>query len=152
MITILFPRTRDYITKYKNQMKNMIQTITDELCLIVKRFQKGLQRNSKIYLQLMLGFEKTIELDDHIFTLFSLINKYIKKGNYSCNCLFCFQEAYDSIGWNSLQAKLERFDIKGKFLNVTTFPYNLTGRRFMFHDRHVLTLFNPSLGLKKAII
>ena len=44
------------------------------------------------------GFRKDCGTSDHIFTLSSLINTYIKKGKYLYTCFVDFQKAYDSVG------------------------------------------------------
>ena len=53
------------------------------------------------------GFRKDHRTSDHLFTLFGLINKYIKTGKYLYKCLIDFQKAYDSIRQDSLKQKLE---------------------------------------------
>ena len=84
------------------------------------------------------GFRKDHRTSDHIFTLFSLINKYIKKGKYLCTFLIDFQKAYDSIRRDSLKHKLEQLRIKGKFLDITTSIYSSTNVS-LFYTSYVST-------------
>ena len=70
------------------------------------------------------GFWKDHRTSDHIFTLFSLINKYTKKGKYLYACFVDFQKAYDSIKRDGLKRKLEQLGIKGDFLDIITSIYN----------------------------
>ena len=97
----------------------------------------GKRFNAILYNWLQNAFQKNIVLSpaqaqfrkyhrtsDHIFTLFSLINKYIKKGKYLYNCFVDFQKAYDSIRRDSLKHKLEQLGIKGNFLDVITSIYS----------------------------
>ena len=90
-----------------------------------------------------LGFWKDHRTSDHIFTLFSLINKYIKKGKYSYACFVDFQKVYYSIRRESLKSKLEQLGIKGDFLDIITSIYNCL-------TTIVSTPFSASLGHKQG--
>ena len=92
----------------------------------------------KISLYHQAGFRKDHRTSDHIFTLFSLINKYIKKGKYLCTFLIDFQKACDSIRRDSLKHKLEQLGIKGKFLDIATSIYSST-KISLFYTSYVST-------------
>ena len=89
------------------------------------RLQNELQKNI-VLSPAQAGFQKDHRTSDHFFTLFSLINKYIKKGKYLYTCFVDFQKAYDSIRRDSLKHKLEQLGIKGNFLDIITSIYSST--------------------------
>ena len=94
------------------------------------------------------GFRKDHRTSDHIFTLFSLINKYIKKEKYLYTCFVDFQKAYDSIRRDSLKHKLEQLGIKGNFLDIITSIYGST-KVSLSYNSSVSTTFITSIGLKQ---
>ena len=97
------------------------------------------------------GFRKGHRLSDQIFTLFSLMNKYIKTGKYLYKCLIDFQKAYDSIRRDSLKHKLQQLGIKGKFLDIITSIYSST-KVSLSYNSYVSTPFSTSIGLKQGDI
>ena len=90
------------------------------------------------------GFRKDHRTSDHIFTLFSLINKYIKKGKYLYTCFVDFQKAYDSKRRDSLKHK-------GKFLDIITSIYSST-KVSLSYTNYVSTPFSTAIGLKQGDI
>ena len=75
-------------------------------------------QNANILSPAQVGFCKDHRTSDHIFTLFSLVKKYVTKGKYLYNCFVDFQKAYDSIRRDGLKDKLEKIGINGKFLDI----------------------------------
>ena len=61
------------------------------------------------------GFRKDHRTSYHIFTLFSLIKRYVTKSKYLYTCVVYFQKAYDSILRDGFKDKLEKIGINGKF-------------------------------------
>ena len=74
--------------------------------------------NANILSPAQAGFRKDHRTSDHIFTLFSLIKKYVTKGKYLYTCFVDFQKAYDSIRRDGIKDKLEKIDINGKYLHI----------------------------------
>ena len=97
------------------------------------------------------GFRKDHRTSDHIFTLFTLINKYIKKVKYLYTCFVDFQKAYDTINRNSLRHKLEKFGICGKFLKIITSIYQST-KVSLSYNQKISAPFDTSIGLKQGDI
>ena len=116
--------TEDDTDNYRpKQLQRMTQTTTWSNCLgklfntiLYNRLQNEIQKNI-VLSPAQAGFQKDHRTSDHIFTLFSLISKYIKKGKYLYTCFVDFQKAYDLIRQDSLKHKLEQLGIKGKFLD-----------------------------------
>ena len=75
-------------------------------------------QNANILSPAQVGFCKDHRTLDHIFTLFSLVKKYVTKGKYLYTCFVDFQKAYDSIRRDGLKDKLEKIGINGKFLDI----------------------------------
>ena len=92
------------------------------------------------------GFRKDHRTSEDIFTLFGLINKYIKTGKYLHKCLIDFQKAYDSTRRDSLKHKLERILIEGNSLDIITSQYSST-KVLLSYSSYVSTPFSTSIGL-----
>ena len=74
---------------------------------------------SNLINQGQIRFKKSSRTTDHLFTLESLINKYVydnKKKLYTC--FVDFKKAFDSIWHKGLFNKLEINNINGKFLDL----------------------------------
>ena len=118
--------------------------------ILYNRLQKEL-RNNKVLSSAQAGFRKDHRTSGHIFTLFSLINKYLKKGKYLYTCFVDFHKAFDTINRDKLKFKFETFGIKGKFLDIITSMYNST-KVSLSYNRNVSTPFSTTLGLKQGDI
>ena len=118
--------------------------------ILYNRLQNEIQKNI-VLSPAQAGFRKDHRTSDHIFTLFSLINKYIKKGKYLYTCFVDFQKAYDSIRRDSLKHKLEQILIEGNFLDIITSQYSST-KVLLSYNSYVSTPFSTSIGLKQGDI
>ena len=105
--------------------------------ILYNRLQNELQKILFYPLPKQAGFRKDHRTSDRIFTLFSLINKYIEKGKYLYTCFVDFQKAYDSIRRDSLKHKLEQLGIKGNYLATITSIYSSTKVSFQLHSVHL---------------
>ena len=66
-----------------------------------------------------IGFKKFSRTCDHVFTLKSLVNKYVYDNKSKLyTCFVDFKKAFDSICHNGLFYKLELNNINGKFLDL----------------------------------
>ena len=75
-----------------------------------------------------IGFERGSRASDHIFTLKTLVNKYVvdRRGQKLYTCFVDFQKAFDSVWHEALFRKLENKGINGQFLNVIKNIYQQT--------------------------
>ena len=75
-----------------------------------------------------IGFEKNSRASDHIFTLKSVVNKYVvdQKGKKLYTCFVDFQKAFDSVWHEALFRKLENKGINGNFLDIIRNIYSST--------------------------
>ena len=76
--------------------------------ILYKRLQNELQKNV-ILSPAQAGFRKDHRTSSHIFTLFTLINKYIKKGKYLYTCFVGFQKALHEKRYFLLSNALKRW-------------------------------------------
>ena len=72
------------------------------------------------------GFRKKRSCQDHIFTLFNILEnrKLCKKDTYTC--FVDFKKAFDSIPRDKLWHKLKRIEVNGHFLNIIQRLYSKT--------------------------
>ena len=76
-----------------------------------------------------IGFKKNSRTSDHIFTLKTLVNKYVvdqRNGKKLYACFVDFQKAFDSVWHDALFRKLENKGINGNFLEVIKNIYSNT--------------------------
>ena len=75
-----------------------------------------------------IGFEKCSRASDHIFTLKTVVNKYVvdQNGQKLYTCFVDFQKAFDSVWHDALFRKLENKGINGQFLNLIKNIYKQT--------------------------
>ena len=118
--------------------------------ILYNRLQNELQKNI-VLSPTQAGFRKDNRTSDHIFTLFSLIYKYIKKGKYLYTCFVDFQKAYHSIRRDSLKQKLEQVGIKGNLVDIITSIYSST-KVSLSYNSYVSTPFSTFIGLKQGDI
>ncbi|KAK6191078.1 hypothetical protein SNE40_002826 [Patella caerulea] len=86
--------------------------------IVNNRLTKWCELNDKL-LESQAGYRKGRSTIDHIFTLQSLIQKYLSKKNGRFYCLFVdFSKAYDSVHHQLIQYVLIKNDVKGKVFQV----------------------------------
>ena len=114
------------------------------------------------------GFRKNYRTTDHIFTLFSLINKtFCKdiqktfcitlkrynttfcKGKYLCTCFVDFRKAYDSICRKHLLYRLEEIGLIAKKLDIIKLMYKSPKVSLIHQDKISQTFLTP-IGLKQS--
>ena len=70
------------------------------------------------------GFRKGYRTSDHIFTLLTLINHFTKVKNKRLYvCFVDFRKAFDKVSHSVLWAKLLKYGIEGKFVNIIKSMY-----------------------------
>jgi hypothetical protein len=60
-----------------------------------------------------IGFRKGARTSDHIFSLKTVIDKYVRKNKYVFVCFVDLKKAFDTVNRYALLYKLFRYNIKG---------------------------------------
>ena len=95
-------------------------------CLILNERLTTFLRNYNIIDPCQIGFQAKSRTSDHIFSLKTLINKYVHntpKGKIYA-CFVDFKKAYDSVWQEGLFRKLECLNINGSFLDLLKDMYS----------------------------
>ena len=72
-----------------------------------------------------IGFRKGLRTSDHVFTIKSVINKYLKENKKLYLCFVDFRKAYNSIQREALFYKLSaHYDVSINFINIVHNMYN----------------------------
>jgi exonuclease III len=117
--------------------------------ILAKRMDDFLDQSNGISLY-QAAFRKKHGTQDHIFTLKSLINKYVRRYKIKLFCCFVdLRKAYDSIWRDGLFLKLRRCGVGGKFYNII---------RNMYADTHscvklpngITSSFSTKTGIKQG--
>ena len=75
------------------------------------------------YNQMM--FQKSFRISDHVFTIKTVINKYLKENKKLYFCFVEFRKVYDSIWRETLFYKLSvYYDVSKNFINILHNMYN----------------------------
>ena len=82
-------------------------------------YEKGIMPKEQI------GFKRHSRTSDHIFTLKTIIDKFIKKsGGHLYACFVDFSKAFDTVWWPGLFYKLLKLGIRGNFYSVIKSMYD----------------------------
>ena len=65
-----------------------------------------------------IGFRKGFRTADHVFTIKTLIDKYLSKNKKLYLCFVDFRKAYDTIWHKDLFSKLSAYGISNKFISL----------------------------------
>ena len=88
---------------------------------------------------------------DHIFTLESLIDKFFKNNKYLFACFVDLKKAFDTVNRQALLFKLNRYNIRGNFLNIIEDMYNDVS--FSIRLANGITQpFQTSIGVKQGCV
>ena len=72
-----------------------------------------------------IGFRKGFRTSDHVFTIKTVINEYLKENKKLCLCFVDFRKAYDSIWREALFYKLSAYyDVSTNVINILHNMYN----------------------------
>ena len=121
------------------------------LCNILNNRLSKFCFENKLINKSQLGFQKEARTADHIFTLKTIINKYVteKKGKKLYACFIDLKKAFDSVWHEGLFRKLENNGINGKFLELIKNIYNKTKCAVKLNEK--LTNFFPySKGVQQG--
>ena len=70
-----------------------------------------------------LGFVKEAQTSDHVFTLNTCIEKYLKQKKRLYTCFVDYRKAFDTVCREALLFKLSKLGIKGNFFNCVQYMY-----------------------------
>ena len=114
--------------------------------VLYKRIETEIENNDLISNS---GFRKIYRTTDHIYTFFTLITKYIKKGNKLYTCFVDFRKAYDSICRKRLAEKLKQIGINGRMLKTIETMYISPKLSLICNDK-ITETFESKIGLKQG--
>ena len=118
------------------------------LCTILNdRLTEFSQQNNLISKE-QIGFQKNCRTSDHIFTLKSIVNKYVADTKLYV-CFVDFKKAFDSVWHNGLFRKLENKGINGNFLNLIKSIYAKTKCAVKINGK-VTNSFNYLKGVQQG--
>ena len=71
-----------------------------------------------------IGFRKSFRTSYHVFTIKTIISKYLKENKKLYLCFVDFRKAYDSIWREALFYKLSAYyDVSANFINICTIKF-----------------------------
>ena len=89
--------------------------------ILFNRLEKYLENNNIICPE-QIGFKRGARISDNIFTL--NIDKFFKNNKYLYACFEDLEKAFDTVNRQALLFKLNRYNIRGHFLNIIEDMYN----------------------------
>ena len=95
------------------------------------------------------GFRKSFRTQDHIFTIQSLVDKYLAENKRIYACYVDLKKAYDSVWREGLFYKLRKNGIDEKTVNIITNMYKNTFTSIIYKG-HLLEKIRVSKGLKQG--
>ena len=99
-----------------------------------------------------IGFKRGARTSDHIFTLSTLITKYIsKKGGKLFACFVDFKSAFDTVWRNALFYKLYQMNIGGSFMALVRDMYAQVQYSIKI-DGGITRAFDSSIGVKQGCV
>ena len=120
-------------------------------CLVLNNRLKTYLIDNNIISSSQIGFMENHRTSDHIFTLKTLINRYVHqepRGKIYA-CFVDFRKAFDSVWHNGLFHKLEKLNIMGNFLYVLKNMYSQTLCSVKI-DRMMTQFFPYSKGVRQG--
>ena len=95
------------------------------------------------------GFRKGYRTIDHIFTLLTLVNKHLSKGEKLYACFVDLKKAYDSVWRDGLFYKLQKLGIDKKTTNIIENMYKNTSTSIIYKNQ-LLPKILVTKGLKQG--
>ncbi len=96
------------------------------------------------------AYRKGYSTTDHIFSLKSIINKYVRMNKARLYCCFVdFQKAFDSVPREALLLKLLRLNINGKLYKIIKHMYSSGSSRVKL-PVGITTPFTTTTGIKQG--
>ena len=100
-------------------------TLSKLFCSITNSRLEKFAIEKKLIPEEQIAFASNSRTSDHIFTLYSIVNKYlVGSGNYVYSCFVDFSKAFDNVPHDILFSKLLKCGIGGQFYNVIKSMYS----------------------------
>ena len=91
--------------------------------ILYNRMDKFVCENN-ILSECQIGFRKSYRTTDHIFTLKSIIDKYLRSKQHVYACFVDLRKAFDTVWRNAMFAKMLKYGINGKLHKVIKSMYS----------------------------
>ena len=92
--------------------------------LLLKKRLTIFTNDNRILKYNQIGFRKSFRTSDHVLTIKTIINKYLKENKKLYLCFVDFRKAYDSIWREALFYKLSAYyDVSANFINICTIKF-----------------------------
>ena len=120
------------------------------LCTLLNNRVQGLCLENGLISKNQIGFQKNCRTSDHIFTLKTLVKKYVTIGKQKLYvCFIDFEKAFDSVWHKGLFHKLHNNGIIGKSLNLIFHLYNKTRCAVKMKDG-ITEFFDYTKGVRQG--
>ncbi|XP_077978836.1 uncharacterized protein LOC144434256 [Glandiceps talaboti] len=98
------------------------------------------------------GFRKGFSTMDNIFTLYAIIQNYLRRRRGKFFCLFVdFAKAFDSVNYHYLFIKLQSIGLSGKMFNIIKSMYDDV-KSCVKLDRGISEYFNCGIGVRQGSV
>jgi hypothetical protein len=104
----------------------------------------------KIISKFQGGFMKKCGTTDHIFTLKTIIDKYIKDGKHLYACYIDFHKAFDTVWHTGLMYKLRQNNIGGPFYKIIKNMYEKTILSVKNKQQFISDWFSVEQGIRQG--
>ena len=129
---------------------SIMNSLLKILCTLMNNRLDEYVQQTNLINQAQIGFKKYSRTSDHVFTLKSLINKYVYDNkNKLYTCFVDFKKAFDSIWHNGLFYKLELNKIDGKFLDLLKDIYKKSKGTVKINNK-LTNFFNHEKGVRQG--
>ncbi len=119
--------------------------------ILNKRLVEFIEKNN-IMSDFQIGFKKGSRTSDHIFTLKTLIDKYVKKMKKPLyTCFVDFQKAFDRVWHNALFYKLKTMGVSDKFYAIIKSMYSQTEMAVRVGST-LTSMFPSNIGIRQGDI
>ena len=93
-----------------------------------------------------LGFTKGAQINDHVLTLKTILDKYTKKQRKKVYaCFVDLRKAFDTVSRDLLLYKISMLNITGNFFNVLTDMYNKSVAKIKINS-----LLSPNIEIRRG--
>ncbi len=117
--------------------------------ILSKRINQFLEENSKLS-RSQAAFRKSHSTLDHVYTLKTIVNKYVLKHKSKLYCCFVdFKKAYDSVWREGMLVKLRKLGIGGKYYSLVKNMYSST-QSCVKLPQGITPPFQTSVGIKQG--
>lgn len=98
-----------------------------------------------------IGFRKTYRPTDHIFTLKSIIDKYLRSKDRVYSCFVDLRKAFDTVWREAMSAKIKKYGINGKLYEIIKSMYS-TVKYSVKLSTGLTSSFSSNVGVKQGCI